>query len=145
MFNEKQAEAYVQEILSGKVEPETDEERGILQRLTQVTGEIGKAQQEATAMSRRLQELQAMTNKLAGKREAYLEILINIEVRRRTVGQAEKPISLEAFREKVGADAVEAYDNDGKPIETTGEKTDDTDDRKPGQAGPEAPGESQGS
>jgi hypothetical protein len=145
MFDEKQAEAYVQKILTGKIEPETDEERGVLQRLTRVTEEIDKTRQEGATVAGRMQELQTLTNRLAGKREAYLEILINIEVRRRVTSQPEKPVSLEDFREKVGADAVEAYDSRGDLIETTEEKTDDADDRKPGRAGPEASGKPQSS
>lgn len=141
MFGEKEANAYVQKILAGGIEPQTDEERWALQRMSQVTEELNRAQQEAAAAAKRAEELRALANKLAGKREGYIEMLVGAEVRRHATDT--RPLSLVDLKDKMGADAIEARDKDGKLIETT-EATDDTHNRKPGRAGKKAPRKPQG-
>jgi len=142
MFNEKKAaNEYMQKILAGNFEPETEEERGAFQRLQQVTAEMNRSQQEATTLTKQAAEMQALANKLAGKREAYLEMLITAELRR-VAKKTGKPIPLDEFRDRVGAKKVEAYDSEGNLISQT-EEANGADDGKPGQAGEKTAGEPQ--
>lgn len=130
MIDEKEANAYIQKILNGEIEPATDEERRALQRLERVTQEMNNAQREKEAAIQRVEEMRDLSKKFEGKREAYIEVLINIEIERRAK-ETEKPIPLDDFRDRDQSKITEG--------------TNDTDDGKPGRESPKAPGESEGS
>jgi len=148
MIDQKAAQEHLQRILSGEFKPQTEEETNAFQRLSQLTTEMNGAQQESASLAQRSAELKVKADRLAGKREAYIEVLINIEMKRQKIraagdkypqGKTQEPISLEEMRKKMGAVSIEAYDADGNLIEKT-EGSDDAESRKQGREGSEAAG-----
>lgn len=125
-MNDEQVNEYMQALLSGKKQIENFLERNALERFGSITTEIAHGQQRVQQLLAEAEHGQQRVQQLIGQRVAYSQLLVAAETARcaEAGGNDGKPLSLAEFRDKVGADKVEAVDNEGDTVDSSeGEAT----------------------
>jgi len=107
----------MQALLSGKKQVENFLERNALERFGSITTEIAHGQQRVRQLSAEAEQIRNAVQQLIGQRVAYSQLLVAAETARR--GAKDGPLTLAEFRDKVGADRVEAVDNEGQVVDSS--------------------------
>ena len=116
-MNDEQVNAYMQELLSGKRKVEGLLEAKALEHFRNATTQIAHGRERIQQLSSEVEQIRNAVQQLIGQQTAYSQLLVAAETARR--GADAKPLELAEFRDKMGADKVEAFDNDGNLVDSS--------------------------
>jgi len=116
-MNDEQINEYMQELLAGKRKVESPLEVEALTRFREKTTEIAHGQQRAQQLVAEAEQIRNAVQQLIGQRTAYSQMLVAAERARRK--PYPEPLSLIELRDRLGADKVEATDNDGNVVDSS--------------------------
>ncbi len=118
-MNNEQINEYMQALLSGKQKVEGLLETEALKQFRERTTEIAHGQQRVQQLADEIEKIRNGVQQLIGQRTAYSQMLVAAEVARRP---AEVPLSLVELGKKLGANKVEAVDNEGNVVDSSEEE-----------------------
>ncbi|HDZ39863.1 MAG TPA: hypothetical protein ENH62_16580 [Marinobacter sp.] len=141
-MNDEQVNAYMQELLSGKRKVEGLLEGKALEHFRNATTQIAQGRERTQQLSSEVEQIRNAVQQLIGQQTAYSQLLVAAETARRSEkkdsppdepGSGDDTISLVTLRDRVGADRVDAIDNDGNLVDSSeaseaseGEESSDT-------------------
>jgi hypothetical protein len=82
-MNTREANEYIESLIQGKVQPESEFEAGALNYLRKTVSEEREMKERADYFATELDEMRKKLQALTGRREAYLQILIDAEMKRK--------------------------------------------------------------
>ena len=119
-MNDEQVNEYMQALLSGKRKVEGLLEGVALNHFREATTQIAHGRQRAAQLTAEAEQIRNGVQQLIGQQSAYSQLLVAAETARRSeAGGDREPLSLAEFRDKMGADRVEAVDNEGNTVDSS--------------------------
>jgi len=115
-MNDKEINEYVNDLLSGKITVPGGLEADAFQQFRKLTADVAQASQRLQQVEAESTNLRTAIIRMNGQREAFATMLIKAEKARR---EAKDGLSLVDFKEKIGADRIQAVNNDGEVVGDT--------------------------
>lgn len=81
-MNTREANEYIESLIQGKAQPESEFEVGALNYLRKTVSEEREMKERADYFASELDEMRKKLQALTGRREAYLQILIDAQMKR---------------------------------------------------------------
>jgi len=85
--NTREANEYIESLIQGKIQPESEFEDGALTYLRKTVSEERELKERAEYLAHELEAMRQKLQAYAGRREAYLQILIDTQMKRNAKAQ----------------------------------------------------------
>ena len=86
-MNTREANEYIESLIQGKIQPESEFEDGALTYLRKTVSEERELKERAEYLAHELEAMRQKLQAYAGRREAYLQILIDTQMKRNAKAQ----------------------------------------------------------